>query len=161
MTNTTATATNSPTLTLHYKGTLADGTQFDSSFERNEPVTVTLGGGELLPTFEQNISTMETGDTTTFTLTPEQAYGERNADAKTTISKGTLPPEVDTSEGAQIPLSSPDGRNWLGTVTGTEDDEIHLDLNHPLAGESLTFTVELLSRSDEGTDDTTVESTEE
>lgn len=148
MTENTATTANSTTVTLHYKGTLADGSQFDSSYDRNEPVTVTLGGGELLPAFEQNISTTEAGETTTFTLAPDQAYGELNPDAKTVISKGTLPPEVDTSNGAQIPLQSRDGRNWLGTVTETQGDEIHLDLNHPLAGESLTFTVEILERSD-------------
>ena len=148
MTENTATTANSTTVTLHYKGTLADGSQFDSSYDRNEPVTVTLGGGELLPAFEQNISTTEAGETTTFTLAPDQAYGEINPDAKTVISKGTLPPEVDTSDGAKIPLQSRDGRNWLGTVTETQGDEIHLDLNHPLAGESLTFTVEILERSD-------------
>lgn len=149
MTENTATTANSTTVTLHYKGTLADGSQFDSSYDRNEPVTVTLGGGELLPAFEQNISTTEAGETTTFTLAPDQAYGEINPDAKTVISKGTLPPEVDTSDGAQIPLQSRDGRNWLGVVTETQGDEIHLDLNHPLAGESLTFTVEILERSDD------------
>jgi len=155
MTETTAATTNSTTVKIHYKGTLDDGSQFDSSYDRNEPVLVTLGGGELLPAFEQNISTLETGETSTFTLAPDQAYGDINPDAKTVISKGTLPPEVDTADGATIPLQSRDGRNWLGTVTQTDGDEIHLDLNHPLAGENLTFTVEVLERSDE-TDTTTV-----
>ena len=58
MTENTATTANSTTVTLHYKGTLADGSQFDSSYDRNEPVTVTLGGGELLPAFEQNPSSV-------------------------------------------------------------------------------------------------------
>jgi FKBP-type peptidyl-prolyl cis-trans isomerase 2 len=140
--------TNTLTMTLHYRGSLADGTEFDSSYERNEPITVTLGGGQLLPAFETNVSTMEEGDTQTFTLSPDQAYGDHNPDAKTVISKGVLPAEVDTADGAKIPLQSQDGRNWLGTVTETDGEEVHLDLNHPLAGEELTFTVEVLSRND-------------
>tara|TARA_R100001460_G_scaffold89292_2_gene130825 strand:+ start:3222 stop:3698 length:477 start_codon:yes stop_codon:yes gene_type:complete len=157
---TSISTTNSPTLTLHYQGTLEDGEEFDSSYERNEPITVTLGNGQLLPAFESSVSTMEQGETKTFTLTPEQAYGDRNPDAKTVLSKGVLPPEVDTSDGAKIPLQSRDGRNWLGIVTETQDDEIHLDLNHPLAGKTLTFKVEVLSRTDATTDELTEDAEE-
>jgi len=154
---TSISTTNSPTLTLHYQGTLQDGEEFDSSYERNEPITVTLGNGQLLPAFETSVSTMEEGETKTFTLTAEQAYGDRNPDAKTVISRGVLPPEVDTSDGAKIPLQSRDGRNWMGVVTETQEDEIHLDLNHPLAGQDLTFKVEVLSRTDTPSDDLTEE----
>jgi|TARA_S200002703_G_scaffold104177_2_gene90412 FKBP-type peptidyl-prolyl cis-trans isomerase 2 len=149
--------TNSPTLTLHYQGTLESGEEFDSSYERNEPITVTLGNGQLLPAFETNVSTMEEGETKTFTLTSDQAYGDVNPDAKTVISKGVLPEEVDTSDGSKIPLQSRDGRNWMGIVTETQGDEIHLDLNHPLAGKTLTFKVEVLSRTDSTTADLTEE----
>ena len=68
-----------------------------------------------------------------------------------------LPEEVDTSDGSKIPLQSRDGRNWMGIVTETQGDEIHLDLNHPLAGKTLTFKVEVLSRTDSTTADLTEE----
>ena len=139
------TVTNGSTVTLHYKGTLTDGTQFDSSYERNEPMTITTGQGNLIPGFETALEGMTVGETKTFTIEAAEAYGARNPEARTTITRTNFPDDFPFEVGLTIPLMGPGGEQVFGTLMEITDAEVTCDLNHPLAGKDLTFEVEVLT----------------
>jgi peptidylprolyl isomerase len=102
------------------------------------------GVGQLIPGMDAALDGMTTGETKTFTLEAEDAYGERSSDATTEIPTDSFPEEMELTEGLVVPLSGPEG-NLLATVTGVTDGVATFDLNHPLAGKALTFEVEILS----------------
>ena len=141
------------TVTLHYKGTLDDGTEFDSSYERGEPMTVTVGAGALIEGFDKALAGLGEGDTKTFTLSPAEAYGERDEDANTTLNKEVFPPDFEFTEGMTVPLSGPGGQPFIATITEVKDTEVVADLNHPMAGKNLTFSVEILNVTNNETTD--------
>jgi len=145
------TVTNGSTVTLNYKGTLNDGTQFDSSYDRNEPMTVMTGRGNLIPGFETALEGMTVGETKTFTIEAADAYGPVQPDAKTTITRTNFPEDFPFEEGMTIPLMGPGGQQVIGTLIEATDADVTLDLNHPLAGKDLTFEVEIVT-VDEGTE---------
>lgn len=151
MTNTTARAGSS--VTLHYRGTLNDGTVFDSSHDRNEPMTVTLGAQQLIEGFETNLTGMTQGETKTFTLTPDEAYGDHDPEHTTQLNKSVFPENFDFTTGMTVPLTGPGGQPFLATITEIADQTVTADLNHPMAGKDLTFEVEVLSvNNNEDTD---------
>lgn len=133
------------TVTLHYKGTLEDGTVFDSSHDRGEPMTVTAGNGQLITGFDTALTGMSEGETKTFTLTPDEAYGPRDENATTTLDKSIFPEDFTFTENMKVPLQGPQGGPILATLTEIADDTVVADLNHPMAGKSLTFEVEVLT----------------
>ena len=141
----TNTVTNGSTITLHYVGTLDDGTEFDSSRKRGEPMTVQTGQGGLITGFENALDGMTEGETKTVTLPPEEAYGPLVTGNSTTISRSVLPEDFEINEGTTVPLMSQGGHPAMGTVTSFTDETVELDLNHPLAGKTLTFEIEVLS----------------
>lgn len=142
------TVTTNETVTLHYKGTLTDGTVFDNSHERGEPMTVTLGQGKLIAGFESNLQGMSVGETKTFTIPADEAYGQPNPDARTVMTKEVFPTDFDFSVGTDVPLNDPNGNFVLGKVVDTDGTTVTVDLNHPLAGQDLTFEVEVVSTGD-------------
>jgi|15BtaG_2_1085339.scaffolds.fasta_scaffold05013_7 peptidylprolyl isomerase len=142
---TTKTIETGNTVTLHYKGTLGDGSEFDSSYERGEPLTVTVGSGHLIEGFDTALGGMEEGESKTFTLSPEEAYGERDPDANTTLDKTIFPEDFGLEAGKTVPLLGPNGQPFLATITEVADETITADLNHPMAGKELTFEVEVLT----------------
>ncbi len=130
------------TVRVHYTGTLDDGTEFDSSRGR-EPLEFTLGQGMLIPGFEEAVSNMNPGETVTVTIPAEDAYGEYSEEMLMTVAADQVPAHVTPEVGLHLQLS--DGGNELDvTITEVTDEHITLDANHPLAGENLTFTIELL-----------------
>jgi peptidylprolyl isomerase len=145
MTTNNNTVSDGTKVTLHYQGTLDDGTVFDSSHQRGEPMTVTAGAGGLIPGFEQAISGMTEGETKTFTVTPEEAYGDRNEEATTTLSRSMFPEDFPFEDDMVIPLQSSEGNPVLSTLLEHNDTEVTVDLNHPMAGKNLTFEVEVIS----------------
>ncbi len=138
------TVQNGSTVTLHYKGTLNDGTTFDSSHERNEPMTVTTGNGNLIVGFETALEGMAAGETKTFTINAADAYGDTNPEAVTTLEKTIFPDDFPFEVGMTVPLQGPNGQ-VISTLTEVTDTEVTCDLNHPLAGKDLTFEVEVLT----------------
>jgi peptidylprolyl isomerase len=142
---TTTTTTGGTTLTLHYHGTLDDGSVFDSSRDRNEPMTVTLGAGQLIEGFETELTGMTEGDTKTFTLAPDQAYGPRDPEATTNLERSMFPGDFEFTTGMTVPLTGPGGRPFIATITEINDTTVTADLNHPMAGKNLTFEVEVLT----------------
>ena len=138
------TAETGNTVTLHYKGTLDDGSEFDSSYAR-DPMQVVVGSGQLISGFDSALVGMTEGQTKTFTLTPDEAYGDTDPDKVADIGKDMFPEDFDFTEGRVVPLMGPGGQQFLATVTSEDDDTVTVDLNHPMAGKSLTFAVEVLT----------------
>ncbi len=133
------------TVHVHYRGTLDDGTEFDSSAGA-EPIVFTLGSGEVIPGFEEAIEGMSAGEKKTKHIEAEQAYGERRDELVFTVSKDQMPEGGgDIEVGDMLRVGFPDGSNAAVQVANVEGDAVTLDANHPLAGKNLTFELELVS----------------
>ncbi len=130
---------------LHYKGTFTDGTQFDSSYDRNETILVQVGSGQLIKGFERAIIGMKSGETKTVTLAPEDAYGPTNPEAFSTVQREQFPADYVFVEGSPVQGATEDGRPIFATIASFTDTDVTLDLNHPLAGKELNFDIELTS----------------
>lgn len=141
-----AQASTGDTVKVHYTGKLDDGTVFDSSRER-EPLEFTIDSGQIIPGFEQAVVGMEEGDEKTVDITPENAYGEHHAEAIVELERAELPEEIEPEIGMQLQLQGQDGRAFPARITEIGDQVITLDANHPLAGETLTFEIELVEVS--------------
>ena len=128
---------------LHYKGTFSDGTQFDSSYDRNETIKVQVGAGQLIKGFENALIGMKAGQTKSITLSPEEAYGPTNPEAFSTVQRNQFPDGYVFVEGAPCQGATEDGRPIFATIASFTDTDVTLDLNHPLAGKSLNFDIEL------------------
>ncbi|MGB4593670.1 MAG: peptidylprolyl isomerase [Coriobacteriia bacterium] len=131
-------------VSVHYSGTLDDGSVFDSS-EGRSPLEFTLGAGEVITGFEEAVFGLEPGEKTTVTLTPENAYGPRYEEAVQEVpleAFGEGAPPV----GAVISVIADDGSELAATVTAIAEDltTATVDFNHPLAGRTLTFEIELV-----------------
>lgn len=131
------------TVRIHYTGTLTDGTQFDSS-SGGEPLEFKLGGGEVIPGFDSAVNGMSAGDTKTVAIPPEEAYGVRHEQLVQEVPRSALPDEVTPTVGMQLQSQSPDGQLMLLVITEVTDDTITVDGNHPLAGQTLNFDIELV-----------------
>lgn len=139
-----AQASAGDTVKVHYTGKLEDGTVFDSSRER-EPLEFTLDAGQIIPGFEEAVDGLEEGEETTVEIPPEKAYGPHQEDAVMEFPSEQLPDEIDPEVGLQLQLQGPDGQPFPARVVEIGDETIVLDANHPLAGETLTFEIELVS----------------
>jgi FKBP-type peptidyl-prolyl cis-trans isomerase 2 len=139
------TAQNGSNVTIHYVGTLEDGTQFDSSRERGEPMTVTLGDGQLISGFNDALVGMTEGDTKEFTISSDDAYGPHHDDRLTPLQRSIFPEDFELTAGMTVPLQNDTGQNFLAVITEIDDETVTADFNHPLAGKDLTFTVDVLA----------------
>ncbi len=140
----TASAQSGDTVKMHYTGTLDDGTQFDSSAGR-EPLEFKIGEQTIIPTLEQAVVGMSVGDTQTVKIAAADAYGPRHDEAVQTVERSMIPEGVELSVGGQLQATTPEGQQLLLTVTAIEGEQVTLDANHPLAGQDLTFDIELVS----------------
>ncbi len=131
------------TVVLHYTGTLADGSVFDSSRGRS-PMEVQIGAGQVVPGLESGVMGMEVGETRTFTIAPENAYGEHDENLCHRVEKKRFPEPESIAVGRMFKISLGEGRSIPGTVTQVGEEDVLIDLNHPLAGKELTFEVECL-----------------
>ena len=131
------------TVRIHYTGTLTDGTQFDSSSGR-DPLEFELGSGQVIPGFDSAVDGMNVGDNKTVAIAPEEAYGVRHEQLVQEVPKSALPEELSPEVGMQLQSQSPDGQVMLLLVTEVTDDALTVDGNHPLAGQTLNFDIELV-----------------
>ena len=157
-TTTLTTATGGAIATVHYRGTDTEGNEFDSSHSRGEPISFVVGSGQMISGFDSAVNGMTVGETKTVTLTPDQAYGELNPEAKTTFPKSGFPEGVDVKVGMRVPLRAPNGQTLFGILTEDQGETVTIDLNHPLAGQTLQFEIELVEVT---TETTTTTSTDE
>ena len=136
-------AKSGDTVRIHYTGTLADGTQFDSSDGR-DPLEFALGGGQVIPGFDSAVDGMAIGENKSVTIQPDQAYGERHEQLVQQVPKNALPEDMEPAVGMQLQSQSPDGQVMNLVITDVADETITVDANHPLAGQALTFAIELV-----------------
>ena len=130
------------TVRIHYRGTLDDGTEFDSSAGR-DPLEFTLGGGQVIPGFDNAVAGMTVGESKTVTIPPEEAYGETNPAMVHEVPRSEIPDNIPLHEGAMLSASDGQGRQMQLTVVEANDETVKLDANHPLAGKALTFELTL------------------
>ncbi|MBY4797012.1 peptidylprolyl isomerase [Collinsella sp. AGMB00827] len=135
-------------VSVHYRGTLDDGTQFDSSYDRGEPLAFTCGAGQMIAGFDAAVKDMAVGEKRTVRIPAADAYGEVRDDMIFKIAKAHMPEDQDVRVGDQLYLASPDGQPFRVKVTEIGVEEVTLDANHELAGADLTFEIELLSSED-------------
>ncbi len=138
-----ATAKQGDTVQIHYTGRLDDGTVFDSSQDR-EPLSFTLGEGKVIPGFENAVEGMETGEKKTTTIPSEEAYGPRREELLMSVPREQVPDGIDPEPGQRLRMQAGDGRTFDVTVAEATGEQLVLDANHPLAGEDLTFDIELV-----------------
>lgn len=136
-------AQNGDTVRIHYTGTLEDGTVFDSSRQR-DPLEFTLGQGKLIPGFETGVIGMTQGAKKTVTIAPEDGYGEHHEAMVATIDRSDIPEDLKPEIGQQLQVSRPDGKTFNVILTGMDETSITVDANHPLAGKTLKFELELV-----------------
>jgi len=132
------------TVHVHYRGTLADGTEFDSS-AGSDPIRFTIGAGEVVPGFENAIEGMSVGEKKTETIAADNAYGTHQDELVFTVERDQMPPGTDVGVGDVLRIGFPDGSSAAVQVAALDDDSVTLDANHPLAGKDLTFELELVS----------------
>jgi peptidylprolyl isomerase len=138
-----AQAKSGDTVRIHYTGTLDDGTQFDSSAGR-DPLEFSLGGGQVIPGFDSAVDGMTVGESKAVTIPPADAYGQRHEQLVQQVPRGTLPEDMEPTVGMQLQSQSPDGQIMNLVVVAVEEESITLDANHPLSGQALTFSIELV-----------------
>lgn len=134
------------TAKVHYTGTLEDGRVFDSSKEK-EPLEFTLGRGQIIPGFEEGVVGMEVGETKNIQIEPQNAYGERREELVLDVPKAEFPDNVTPEIGMQFQIKQEDGSQFGVVVTDVAEESVTLDANHPLAGQTLHFQVELVEIS--------------
>lgn len=136
--------TNGNNIKVHYKGTLDNGEEFDNSRSRGQTLNFTVGSTQLLKGFNDQVVGMTEGQTKSFTIKAPDAYGDYNPSAFTTAPRSAFPEDFEFSVGMQVQGTNPMGQPFIAKVTAFEDEEVTLDVNHPLAGQDLTFEVEVV-----------------
>ena len=128
----------------HYRGTFNDGTQFDSSYDRGEPLEFVCGAGQMIRGFDAAVADMEVGQIMDVHLMPSEAYGEVDPQAVFTVELSQLPGAERLSIGQQVYLQNQFGQPFPVKVTAKDDETITFDANHEMAGKELNFRIELM-----------------
>ncbi|MCG6883019.1 MAG: peptidylprolyl isomerase [Silicimonas sp.] len=131
------------TVKIHYTGTLADGSKFDSS-EGRDPLEFTLGSGQVIPGFDKAVTGMTVGEAQTVEIPSEDAYGPHDPNGRQSFPRDKVPDDIPLDIGTRLQLSGPQGQPIMVTVAEVTESEVILDANHPLAGQDLTFEIELV-----------------
>ena len=130
---------------LHFSIKLADGSAADSTKGHGKPARLTIGDGNLTPNFESCLLGLKAGDSEEFTLQPEDAFGKPLPENIYHLERARFSSETPAEVGAIIAFSQPDGREIPGIVREVTADVVTIDFNHPLAGQVVTFAVDILS----------------
>lgn len=137
------TAKQGDTVAVHYTGKLEDGEVFDSSRDR-DPLEFEVGSGQVIPGFDRAVEGLEVGNSREVTVAPEEGYGEPREDLVVDVERDQFPAETEPEVGRQVQVQVAPGQNRVATIAEVQEESVTLDLNHPLAGKSLTFDVELV-----------------
>lgn len=132
------------TCRTHYRGTFNDGTQFDSSYDRGEPLEFKCGAGMMIKGFDAAVANMEVGETVNIHLMPEEAYGMPDPQAIFTAPIAEMPGAENLEKGQKVYLTNMYGQPFPVVVTEKTDTEITFDANHEMAGKELNFQIELV-----------------
>ncbi len=120
-------------ISLHYTGTLDDGTVFDSS-EGGAPLSFTVGSGEVIQGFDEGVRGMEVGETRDINIPPDQAYGQYYDELVRVVPRQAFPPNITPAVGMAFELELPSGQTMPVRIIDVEGDNVTLDANHLLAG---------------------------
>lgn len=131
------------TVKVHYTGKLDDGTVFDSSTS-GDPLEFTIGSGSIIPGFEKAVVGMTPGDSKTEVIPVDDAYGPHREEMVLVVERAQMPADLEPEIGQQLQIQQPSGEAIPVVITDVSDSEVTLDANHPLAGEDLTFDIELV-----------------
>ncbi|SDK12441.1 FKBP-type peptidyl-prolyl cis-trans isomerase SlpA [Ferrimonas sediminum] len=129
---------------VHFDVELPDGTVADSTRAHGKPARLTLGDGSLSGAFEAAIKGMEKGEKRRFSLDPQHAFGERNPDNIHHLDRTQFAADADLSEGTIMAFDTPDGNQVPGVIRELAGDSVTVDFNHPLAGQTVIFDLEVL-----------------
>lgn len=138
-----AEAKQGDTVKVHYTGKLNDGTVFGSSVDR-EPLQLTIGKGQVIQDVEQAVVGMNLGESKTVKVPPEQAYGLYREEMVVEVDRNQIPSDLELEVGKQLQVRQQDGQKAVVTVVDISESSVKLDANHPLAGEELTFDLQLV-----------------
>jgi peptidylprolyl isomerase len=131
------------TIKVHYHGKLTNGETFDKS-EGREPLEFEVGGGMVIPGFDNGVTGMTVGEKKTITIPFNEAYGPRNPEMLIEMPKENFPEGMELEIGMPLGMSDGQGQQFQVTVAEIKDEVVLLDANHPLAGQDLTFDLELV-----------------
>lgn len=129
------------TVVVHYVGTLHDGTEFDRSPADN-PLVFQMGGGQMIPGFEKAVEGHEKGDAFTVTIPADQAYGERDEELLFQVPREQVPSNITPEPGLMLHVTTDQGELEV-VVASVDEAAVTLDANHPLAGQDLTFALNI------------------
>lgn len=129
---------------VHYTGTLEDGTVFSSTYEEKEPFEFTIGGANILPSFQNAIIGMKVGETKSISVLPEDAYGQHRKEFVFEMAKTQAPGDLELALGKRLQVRTRDGKAMIATVRAITEESVILDANDPLAGRTLKFAIELM-----------------
>lgn len=128
---------------VHYTGTLDDGKLFDSS-EGRDPLEFEMGAGMVIPGFESGVAAMAIGEKKTINLVAAEAYGEKRDEMVMEFERENLPEGLEPEVGMGLQMQGPQGQAVPVQITAVADETVTIDANHPLAGQNLTFELELI-----------------
>jgi FKBP-type peptidyl-prolyl cis-trans isomerase 2 len=132
------------TVKVHYHGKLTNGTTFDSS-EGREPLEFEVGGGMVIPGFDEGVTGMAIGEKKTIHIPADQAYGPKQEEMIMEFPRDRFPADMVPEVGMQLNMSNGSGQNFPVTIAEVREAVVVLDANHPLAGEELIFDLELVA----------------
>jgi len=141
-------------VSLHYKGTFQNGEVFDTSKGR-DPLEVQMGAGQLIPGLEKALVGMSLNEKKVLTIEPEEAYGHVDKSLTHSFARSDVPSEMNAEVGQVVALTSPEGQQVPTQIIEVNAEQVVVDLNHPLAGETLTFDIEVVGISSAPTQDHT------
>ena len=132
------------TCRTHYRGTFNDGTQFDSSYDRGEPLEFVCGAGQMIKGFDAAVADMEVGEIKEVHLMPHEAYGESDPNAIITVAIAQMPGAESVNVGDRVYLQNMYGQPFPAVVAAKDETTVTFDANHEMAGKELNFTIELV-----------------
>ncbi|MEN8256379.1 MAG: peptidylprolyl isomerase [Thermodesulfobacteriota bacterium] len=130
-------------VSVHYTGTFEDGEVFDSSQGR-EPLSFEVGAGQMIQGFDHAVVGMKEGESKKITLAPEEAYGPRNEELLVDIPSANFPEDMKLEVGMMLQLTNQQGQPVPATVAEINDESVKMDVNHPMAGKTLNFDIEIV-----------------
>jgi peptidylprolyl isomerase len=136
---------NGKTVSFHYVGTLDDGTEFDNSYERGEPMSGLIGEGKLIAGFEKALLGMKPNEKKSVVIESKDAYGEHNPNAIQGIPLTSFPEDFVAIKGNVVNGKGENEQIFTAIIIEKSEDKVILDFNHPLAGKNLNFNIEIIA----------------
>ncbi len=130
-------------ISVHYTGTFEDGEIFDSSQGR-DPLSFEVGAGQMIQGFDEAVVGMKNGESKRITLAPEEAYGPRNEELLIDIPNSNFPEDMKLEVGMMLQMSNQEGQPVPATVAEINEESVKMDVNHPMAGKTLNFEIEII-----------------